>query len=145
MYYLRTHPIVLDSRSPISLRIRLYVLRIRDYPYIPILRMGLEPENSYSREGSGFLRFLRGHLEHCLNLWICDSMMGQTSYSFSEWWLSGDLAHGRILKKIHLHHKSNPRKVYLDFLEKSSHPQYSAQSTGLCAISPCKRCSKSPL
>ena len=38
------------------LRIRLYVLRIRDYPYIPILfRMGLEPENSYSREGSGFL------------------------------------------------------------------------------------------
>ena len=31
-----------------TLRIRLYVLRFRDYPYIPIVRMGLEPENSYS-------------------------------------------------------------------------------------------------
>ncbi len=30
----------------------------RDWaPYIPILRMGLEPENSYSREGSGFLGY----------------------------------------------------------------------------------------
>ena len=30
----------------------------RDFPYIPILGMGLEPEKSYSREDFGFL----GHL-----------------------------------------------------------------------------------
>ena len=28
---------------------------------IPILRMGLEPENSYSREGSGFLGYCSRH------------------------------------------------------------------------------------
>ena len=33
-----------------------YVLR--DYPYIPILRMGLEPSILFDREGSGFLGIL---------------------------------------------------------------------------------------
>ncbi len=89
--------------------------------------------------------FLKEHLEHCPNAKICDSMMGQT-YSFSERRLSGDLAHGRIPpKNASTTQIKSTKRVPRLFFEKSCHPQYSAQSTGLCAISPCKRCSKSPL
>ena len=34
---------------------------MRDFSYIPILGMGLEPEKSYSREGFGFLGEVRYH------------------------------------------------------------------------------------
>ena len=33
----------------------MYVLRVRDFPYNPILGMGCFDHQSYSREGSGFL------------------------------------------------------------------------------------------
>ena len=60
----------LDSHD-YTLRIRLYVLRIRDFPYNRILGMGLFDHQSYSREGSGFLGILveitkqdSSHLKH---------------------------------------------------------------------------------